>query len=788
MKVLHSWLAEFVDLDGVDPDELGDMMSDLGLCCEEVRRIGGGLDGIVVAQVRALSPHPDADRIQLVQVDVGDGADLQICCGAFNMAVGDRVPLATLGTVMPGGLEIARRKLRGEWSNGMLCSAAEMELSDDSDGIYVLGADLVDPTVALGTAISDVLGVEPDVLYDLDLTPNRPDALSILGVARDLAARLGRTFRLPVVSLTASDDDANELASVTIDDPDLCGRFTGRVLSGVRIGSSDSRISRRLMLCGIRPINSVVDASNYVMLEVGQPNHTYDLDRIEGSSLTVRRATAGEGLVTLDGQHRELVVGDGVIADGAGGVVGLAGVMGGESTEISDSTSRVLLELAWWDPLSIGRTSKRLGLRSEASSRYEKGVDPWIASYAADRFASILVAGGATLHPGEIVVEGNLPDRSPITLRTTRVNRILGTDLTADVVAGLLDPIGFSTSAAGDDLAVELPSWRPDSTGEIDLIEEVARHFGYDRIGKTVPAAGGRRGRLTEDQQDLRRLVRTVAAFGADEAKPMPFLAPGDLERFGVRHDAVRVTNPLAAEESVLRTSTLPGLVQAIAANVAHRNRGVSLFEVGHCWAAAPMGELPAEWNELGVASAGSEVSTAIEVAVAAVSSLRRPAPTFTAAVVPGLHPTRSGVISVGATEVGEVGEVDPIVCSSVGVDERVSWLRLDLDALMAIEAVVTQVNEVSRYPSSDVDLAVVLADEVPAHVLIAALTAANPLVTDVVLFDVFRSEELGPDRRSLAASVRLQAVDRTLAEGDTTDARAALIAAVESVGGELRS
>ena len=783
MKILHSWLSEFIPGLDIDPHALGDVMSGLGLCCEEVRLLGGGLDGIVVARVLGLAPHPDADRIQVVQVDAGDGEALQICCGAFNMAVGDLVPLATLGTTMPSGLEIARRKLRGEWSNGMLCSAAELELADDAAGIMILPAGAVP-----GTPLVDALGIEPDALYDLDLTPNRPDALSVIGVARDVAAKLGLTLVLPSTEVATSGVPAGELATIDVMDSGLCGRFTARVLSKVSVGPSPAWMARRLTLSGMRPINSVVDISNYVMLEYGQPNHTYDLAEVAGPVLRVRRSPGGETIGTLDGVTRTLAPGDGVIADGHDRPVGIAGVMGGASTEISATTTDVLLELAWWDPASIGATSQRLGLRSEASSRFDKGVDPGIASAAAARFAQLAVEQGAVLHPGEIVVDGELPAREPVLVRTARVNAVLGSDLDRDTIAGYLDPIGFTATPSGEDLTVQLPTWRPDSVLEIDVIEEVARHHGYDRLGKTVPSSGARRGRLTDDQLTLRQLKATLVAQGASEAKPMPFLAPGDLERFGLRSDAVIVTNPLVTEESVLRTSLLPGLVGSVATNAAHRNTGVSLFEVGHCYALpAPGTPMPREWNELGVALAGRSAVDAVGWANAAVASVGRAAPTVTSAVVPGLHPTRAAVIRVGEVMVGELGEVDPAVAESAGVAERLAWVRLDLDALLGIPAVEIVAAPVSRYPSSDIDLAFVVPAEIAAHRVAGVLAAGHRLVSDVQLFDVFRSDALGDGARSLAFAVRLQADDRTLTDADVAEARTALITAAAGLGAELR-
>ena len=380
MKVLLSWMQEFAPIDG-DPEELAAALTEIGLVVEEVSTTGHTWDGIVVAKVLDLRPHPKADRIQLVDVDAGDGEALQICCGAFNMSVGDLVPLATLGTVMANGMEIGRRQMRGEWSNGMLCSAAELELADDADGINILPPDLT-----LGDRLVDALGAENDILFDIDVEGNRPDALSVAGVARDLAAKLGVPFTQRSPEVAEVEPPTAERGTVTLHSPEICQRFGIRVLENVTIGDSPAWMAARLTAAGMRPINSIVDISNYVMLELGQPNHTYDLGLVPDGHLGVRMGRDGEKLVTLDDIERTITPADAVIVNAADEPIGLAGVMGGASTEISGSTTSVLLEGAVWDRMTIARTSRRLNLRSEASTRYERGVDPFGVERALDRF------------------------------------------------------------------------------------------------------------------------------------------------------------------------------------------------------------------------------------------------------------------------------------------------------------------------------------------------------------------------------------------------------------------
>ncbi len=792
MKVLLSWLREFAPVEG-GADEIAAQLTSLGMELESVEEVGRGLDGIVVARVLEVRPHPDADRIRLVDVDPGDGSSLQIACGASNMTAGDLVPLATVGTVMPDGMEIAARKMRGQMSNGMLCSARELQLGDDHEGILILPADL-EP----GTPLRESLGLAEDVVFDFDALPNRPDTLSVLGVARDLAALQRVPFEVPEPAVDAVGTPAHELASVEILAPELCGRFLVRVLSGIELAPSPRWMAQRLLAAGMRPINNVVDVSNYVMLETGQPNHTYDLAGLPGGALRVRWARDGERLVTLDGVERVLLASDGVIADGDDRPVGLAGVMGGESTEIGEGTTDVLLELAWWDPATVAATAARLNLHSEASLRFKRGVDPQIAPHAARRFAELLGGMAASsLHPGEVEARGKLPSPEVVRVRTERVNGLLGTELGRDEIAGLLAPIGYEATPVDEDLDVAVPTWRPDSSIEADVIEEVARHHGYDRLPRVVPVSP-HTGELSPAQRDRRILRRTLMARGLDEAMPMPFLAPGDLERCGLPPGGLRLANPLAAEESVLRTSLLPGLLDAVAYNASHRNTGVQLFEIGRVFAPGDRGVitdveqsvvagrvLSGEREHLAAVMAGSEAPAAVELLEVVLGAVGRRVTTLREAEVPGLHPGRSAEVVVGdgadTALVGAVGEVDPSVLSTLNIDERVAWVQLDLDHLARLPLEVPRHRPVSRLPSTDFDLAFSVPEEVPAADVAATIReAGGPLVASVELFDVFRSEQLGHGRRSLAYRVRVQPEERTLTDAEVGGLRAAAVEAVE--------
>lgn len=798
MKVLLSWLQEFAPgIDG-DPTELGETLSALGLAVEEMTITGQGLDGIVLAKVLDLSPHPDADKIQIVQVDSGDGQPLQVCCGAFNMAVGDLIAFATVGTTMPNGMEIGVRKMRGQESNGMCCSAQEIGLGEDSNGIMLL-TETADESL-IGEPITAALGMETDVLYDLEVNANRPDAMSVAGVARDLAAALDVPFSFPQRTVERTGESAESVAAVTIHDPTLCGRFSARVLRNVTVAESPRWMQNRLTALGMRPINSVVDISNYVMLELGQPNHVFDLDTLADGVLNVRRATDGETLVTLDEAERALVPGDGVISDKSDEAVSLAGVMGGLATEVTESTTNVLLEIAWWDPPSISRTVKRLNLPSEASTRFRRGAD-WGDNIdrALDRFCELIAETGATVAPGQIDVAGDVPDISAQIARVSKINSLLGTDLTPDDMAGYLTSIGFNVSVEGENLSIEVPTFRWDVVSshsaefEANIAEEVGRMYGFERIERTVPKGEGT-GHLSQYQLD-RRLVRDVlVGAGLDETQPMPFLAPGDLTMVGLSEDAVSLSNPLDSSESVLRTSLMPGQLKSVAYNQSHRTADPRFFELGTVFLEPKenhRGEmLPDEHEYLAIALAGEQAPAAIAVLNLLSEALALPNVQVRGSdSLPGMHPTRSAEVVIAGRPRGVVGEVAPSVLKSFEVDGRVAWLQLDLTEILNGPHGKRSYRRVSKFPSSDMDLAFVVPDDVGADRVRNTINkAGGALLVELSLVDAYRGQGVADGYRSLAFRLRFQADDRTLTDEEITSTREAVIAAVAKQNkGELR-
>ncbi len=856
MRVPVSWLRDFAPFDE-DVEALVANLDDLGLVVESVERVGEGLAGVKVARVAQIAPIDGADQIRRVVVEDGDGS-VEVVCGAWNFEVGDLVPLATIGAVLPGGFEISRRKMRGVVSNGMLCSMKELSLGDDHGGILVLSGSALPGSghIEPGMDLAEAIGIAPDVVLDVAVEANRPDAWCMAGIARDLAARLRLPFAIPdpgYVPMSESPAPAPiehpqggpEAPSSASDaltrgvgpaphlevlDPDLCPRFVAQIITGVSVGTSPPWIQRRLTLAGMRPVNNVVDASNYVMLELGQPTHPYDLDRLEGHGLRVRAARQGEAVVTLDGVRRQMAsrsVGPGddmrdcVICDLADQPVGIAGIMGGGTTEIDASTENVLLEAAYFAPMAVARTSKRLALRTEASARFERGCDPYGIDRAVDRIVELVRLSSPEIYAmseARSETRGEVPLPGVIELRSARVGEVLGTPVSDSEMVSRLTAIGFGCEAAGNGvLRVTVPTFRPDTSREIDVIEEVARHLGYSRLARKRPVSPGV-GRLTSFQVERRRIRGLVASMGAHEAWTSSLLAPGDHRMALLGDEQVVVANPLTPEEYVLRRSLLPGLMKALVYNEERRQGWLRLFEIGHVFpmpdasrlAAASLheGATPIDerevlgvlfaWPDDGVASAVAGWSVMAH-ALGVESFLRSKEPD---GPPPGLHPTRSAWIAAPAVGsgssgiIGSVGEVDPDVAEAFGIGatpgavessprRRIGWLEVDLRLLACTERHSAKARPVSRFPSSDLDLAFVVPEEIDAADVEKVLReAGGEMLEGIHLFDVYRGKGVPPGTRSLAFRLRYCSLERTMTEADLVDLRQACVAAVERAYG----
>ncbi len=821
MRVPYAWLKEYVDID-MSPEELARVLTMQGVNVDAVER-PAAFSGVVVGRVLEVAPHPNADRLRVCRVDVGegngsDGRYRTIVCGAPNVAAGQHVPVALPGAELPGGVRIGRTRLRGVDSEGMICSARELGLPDPSGGAGIM----VLPELPVGEDLKAALGLEDAVLV-LDLTPNyAAHCQSMIGVAREVAASRGAAVRRPAVRLAESARATASAARVRIEAPELCPRYAARVIRGVRVGPSPLWLQRRLEAAGMRPINNVVDVTNYVMLELGQPLHAFDYDRLAGSGpdvkeIIVRRAREGEKIVTLDGQERALLPDDLVIAD-ARGAVAVAGVMGGESSEVTVETVNILLESACFDPLAVRRTARRLGIRSEAAARFEKGVDPEGCGFAADRAAGLIqgLAGGEVLR-GLLDEHPRPLKRRRVTLRPERLNALLGTDLDASDIAAYLGRLGFDVQdAAGEALLVTVPTYRPDVASEADLAEEVARLHGYENIptrlprSPAVPSPLGRQRALAEAAREV------CLAAGLTEVMTYSFMGTELLDRAGVPDDdwrraAIPLANPLSADQAVMRTCLLPLLLEALAHNARHQQADAALFELGRVYLPSrlPLAELPEESLVLALAAAGRVeephwqgppreadfyyLKGVVEAIGERLGLAGRLA--FERAALPGFHPGRTARVLLcrpagEPVEVGVVGEVHPDVAEAFDLPGRACAAELDFSALLAGADPVRTYQQLPRYPAVDRDLAFILRDDVPAARAEEVIrVAGGDMLEKVTLFDVYRGAGIPPGHRSLAYTLVYRAPDRTLTDAEVDAAHDRVRQRLgEELGARLRS
>jgi phenylalanyl-tRNA synthetase beta chain len=834
MRVPLSWLREFVEFD-LTPEQLAERLTLLGMEVKKIERWGADWRNVVVGELLAVEKHPRADRLSLTRVTIGDGEPLEIVCGATNIAAGQRVPVALPGAVLPGDRRIERTEKMGVVSDGMLCSGEELNLTSDGDGILILPE-----TAPLGMALTDLYG---DVVLDVDVKPNRGDALSIVGLAREVAAVTGARVELPTIELAESGPPTAERLSVDVDDTVLCPRFVGRWVSGVTVGPSPDRVQMRLLASGQRPLSNVVDASNYVMLELGKPIHTFDAHAVHDGRIIVRRARAGERLETLDHVARELDPETLVIADPTG-PIGIAGVMGGTTTEVTDATTEVIVESAVFDPVSIRRTAFRYALRSEASLRFEKGQEFRLVRIGADRAAQLVAQwAGGQVAPGRVDTNPNEPQPARLAFRPARVNRLLGTDVSVDEQRDLLRRMGFETEpapagvrvpvasapqpldaeATADDAALlaVVPTWRHDIHIEADVTEEIARVRGYETIPGILPHTPMPAYR--HSPLEVRDAVRqALAGAGVSEVVTPALVAPDDAFRFGPNDDGapagepeqraggaiVTVTNPLSSQHSVLRRSLVGSLLEVVGTNRRHGRPDVAVFEIGKGYGKNDEGNGTQEWWRLGIALAGSATIPSwnqparpfdIDDAKGLVELLARllgfPSPSYEPlSDDPNLHPGRSVRVRVlhdgGELIVGRAGELHPGLADERDLGGPVIVAELAIAGLGGGVIAPPQGATPPRHPAVERDLAVVVGEERPSAEVAASIRRhGGDLLTAVDLFDVYRGRPLEPTEKSLAWRLRFQAPDRTLTEAEVDAAIAAISSAlVTDVGARIRS
>ncbi len=828
MKIAYAWLRELLPDLQLSPGDLAARLTLAGLEVESVHDPAAHWAGVVVGHVLKAEPHPNANKLRVCEVDVGGGAPLSIVCGAANVAAGQKVPVALEGAVLPGAKAIGRAVLRGVESRGMICSERELGLAARSEGILVLSGE--NAKAPPGAEISKVLST--GALLDVAITPNRGDCLSALGLAREVAALSDLKLAEPRFSLAEKGEPIGPIAGVAVEASDLCPRYCARVIEGVSIRPSPDWLQDRLEEHGIRAINNVVDITNYILLLHGQPLHAFDLDRLAEPKITVRRCGSGEEIETLDGKKRALPEGALAICDTLGPVA-VAGVMGGARSEVRPGTKRIFLESAYFEPAQVRRVSRQLGLSSESSYRFERGVDPARVPVALDHAAALLaeLAGGKVCK-GVLDVAARRFASSRLNLRPAKVQQLLGLALSERRIKDLLESLGCSVSGAGERLAVDVPTWRPDLTHEADLIEELVRLEGYDKIPETLPAPRGGAAEAGFSQRRSDRIEDTLAARGWRQGVHLSFIEESwadwlALPARDVRRRAVRISNPLSEEQRVLRSALLPSLLSTYARN---RNRGVreaALFEQGRVFTTAAQvcgrspdapeaarlaqersgrsrgGELPFESLHLALLAGAQDDPTfwrpddggrsalfdlksdllAVGAALGVALDLDGPAEE------PFLHPGRRGSCRIGDKTVGFWGELAPSAAERYGIRERVVAAELSADALLEAAGEARRSYEpIGKFPAIWRDLALVVPEEIPARSLLdAALSAGAPLAAGGEIFDEFRGKAIEPGKRSLGIRLCYSATDRTLTEEEAEGVQARVLAELSKRFGAQR-
>lgn len=818
MRVSYEWLKTLVDLPQ-DPKDLEREFVRTGTEVEAVERVGANLDHVVTAQVVSKEPHPDSDHMYVTLVDVGknnvdkDGnpVPLQIVCGAQNFNQGDHIVTAMIGAVLPGDFKIKKSKLRGVESYGMNCSSRELGLGDDQSGIMILPED-----APIGVPLTDYLGMS-DVVLDCEITPNRPDCLSMTGMAVEVSAIYDIDTHIELPSVTSeSGQNASDQVDVTITDPELCSRYTARVVRNVKIGPSPKWLARRVTACGGRSINNVVDVTNYVMYLTGQPLHAFDLGKLTKEDgkyhIVVRAAKDGEHIVTLDGEDRELTSDMTVITDNGKTPIALAGVMGGMDSEITENTVDVLLESAVFDNGHISRTSRNLDLMSEASIRYERLVDPNGCASVADIAAALFEeCCGAEVCPGIVDVYPKVKEAVTIALRPERVCALAGAQIPEGFMVSRLTRLGCKVTPADDgNLSVVAPTNRPDLTREVDLIEEIVRLWGEGDIEATLPAARNHAGGLTLEQRQIRKIGRTLRSLGLNETKSYLFASPDDLSKLGMSEEGrgvpVKVISPLVADQSEMRRSIVPGLLRSIAYNLAHGVFNIAMYELGRVlfghkdksqpdeprYVCGVLVGRPADdtWNAKYLAYDFFDAKGIVE---GLLEALRIPKVRFRVAEPEQygwLQPGRAAEILAGSETIGWVGNIHPLSLQNFDIEVPVIAFEISVASLLRLSQKDLPIVEPPTYPGISIDLAIVVDESVTAEQLVQRLkSAGGKLLCDIRLFDVYRDAlRVGKGKKSMAFSLTYRADDRTLTSEEVEKTHAKLVEKVlRSTGGEIR-
>ena len=783
MNVSYQWLKSLVPVDW-SPEELADRLTFVGLSVEGIEYFNKGIKNVVVAKIKSVENHPDPKHTKwhVCKVDAGKGEDLTIVCGAPNVRVGIKVPLALIGADLPGGFHIEEADKAGVTSEGMLCSVTELQIpeglatAESEGGIFILPDDLT-----VGEDIVTALDLD-DAILEFELTPNRADCLSVINVAREVAAISGKPLTLPEITLPEAEGNIHDLAKVEVKDKDLCPRYTAKMVKNIQIGPSPMWMRHRLAAAGIRSISNIVDISNYVMLEMNQPSHTFDYDTIGGHQIVVRRAEEGEKIVTLDDQERDLTNDMLLICDGEK-AIGVAGVMGGQNTEITENTKNILIECAYFYPKSIRLTSRKLGLPSEAASRFEKGIDMEAAERASNRICQLLceLAGG-TLVEGTIDSYEGTFEEAKVDLIFDHARSTIGVEIADEAMVRMMDSLAFKHEAIEGGLRVTVPHYRVDIEREVDLIEEVARLNGYDKLPATLPSGQMTEGKKNKRQKITDKVRNIMVSMGFDELVTYSFMNKKHYDNLllpedDVRRNSVKIMNPFSDEQGVVRTMVLPGVIGVASRNMSRRNLDLSIFELASGYYPVADEKLPEEkpmltalvsgefgrgWNGEKAVKDFYYMKGALEQLLAA---LRIDGfSVSTDHIEPFLHPGRGCDVLINGKTVGYLGELHPVVAANYDLPQKAVVFELDMRVLTELADKEIVYEAISKFPAVEIDLAFVADKDLEAGKIEAAIAeVGGEYLKQIELFDIYEGDRVEAGKKSLAYNLVFRAKERTL-------------------------
>lgn len=798
MKVSYNWLQDYIDFD-YTPEELASKLTMAGLEVDGIEYQAEGLEDIIIGEILEVNDHENADKLSLCLVDLGDNKE-EIVCGAPNVEVGAKSPVAPVGTKLPTGMEIKEAEIRGVKSRGMLCSADELGLQEErADGIMILDSGL-----EVGSNFTEALGLD-DVIFELDLTPNYADCLSMIGVAREVAVMTGNELQLPEAEIAEEGPEVTELTSVQVEDEELCPRYTARVIKDVEVKESPLWLQQCLKAVGIRPINNIVDITNYILMEFGQPLHAFDYDVLTENRIVVRRAEDGEKMVTLDEEERELDKDMLVIAD-AKEPVCIAGVMGGADSEVTEETTDVLLEAAHFIPASIRQTAKKLGLHSESSHRFERGVDINGTDLASRRAVELIMdLAGGEVAQGVIDKYPDPVEPLELELKVERVNKLLGTELTEEQIIEILTNLEFEVKEQNSKLKVKVPTFRGDISREADLIEEIARIYGYNEVEATLPSGPILQGKRTQRQSIKKKTLDTLTGLGLYEVSTFSFTSQQVFDRINLPVDSelretVKLANPLSSEHEIMRTTLMPNLLEVLGQNINQNIEEIEVFELGRVFTPQKEKELPQERELLSGALMQKEEEEIWNLDAANFFTLKGKLEEyfaelnitdyeFVSSQAPTFHPGRTAEIRIGEKKVGIIGELHPDIVEEYELLPRTVLFELEFEVIAGAASDEVVYTELPKYPASTRDIALVVDQKVTASEIEEIIRkVAGELLEEIELFDLYQGEQLEAGTKSLAYSLTYRAADKTLTDKEVNKLQSEIESELnQEVGAEIR-